>query len=180
MKHVIQILLLVAVTACAGYSGGGLVVGQASREDVIRAMGEPAMQWTEADGSQQLAYPRGPMGVHTYMARIRADGKLLGIENVMTPLVFSRVQPHMTTEDVLRLLGPSVAAWSDYFKARDELVWGWRYCDEWNHLARFFVLFDGATKTVRSTMMLGEEQTGNCGSDQGGWSYARNWCMRES
>lgn len=58
-------------------------------------------------------------------------------------------------------------AWTVYFKARDELVWEWRYCDAWNRLARFDVLFDATKEVVRSTLSIREE----CGRDS-------CWCQR--
>lgn len=75
----------------------------------------------------------------------------------------------MTQEQVLRILGPAEPSWTVYFKARDELVWEWRYCDEWNELARFNVLFDGTKGTVRSTMSLTESQRDLCGQDRPCW-----------
>lgn len=172
MKRILAILLLWSLAACAGYSGRGLTVGQSTLEDVRRIMGDPALQWNEPDGSRRLAFPRGPMGVHTYMVDVAPDGKLRRIENTMAPSTFAKIVPGMATDDVLRLLGPSVSAWSAYFAARDELVWGWRYCDEWNQLARFFVLFDGTKKTVRSTMSQREDQIENCGGERGGCGCA--------
>ena len=55
----------------------------------------------------------------------------------------------MSGDEVMQILGPSRPDWTDYFERRDELVWGWRYCDDWNQLARFFVMFD-ATKENRA------------------------------
>ncbi|HZV54949.1 MAG TPA: hypothetical protein VFF82_08415 [Rhodocyclaceae bacterium] len=171
MKRILATLLVLSLVACAGYSGRGLMAGQSTLEDILRVMGVPAMQWTEPDGSRRLAFPRGPMGVHTYMVDVAADGKLQRIENTMAPPTFAKVQPGMDTGDVLRLLGPSVTSWSAYFGSRDELVWGWRYCDEWNQLSRFYVLIDGTKKIVRSTMTQREDQMGHCGGAQGGC-----WC----
>ena len=162
-KHLVSIAILCLLAACAGYGGSGLKAGEDGQADVIRVMGIPAMQWADADGSRQLAYPRGPMGVHTYMAHIGPDGKLQRIENVLTLETFARVRPGMNLEQVLRLLGPSEPSGTAYFKARDELVWEWRYCDPANELARFVVLFDGTQRTVRSTMKQTEAQRGICG-----------------
>jgi hypothetical protein len=120
-----------------------------------------------------LAYPRGPMGVHTYMVRLAPSGRLLGIENAMDPGVFARVESNMTMDAVARLLGPPVGEWSEYFPARDELVRGWRYCDDWHQLSRFYVLFDGTTRLVRSTMTQTEGQARSFGNDSTG-----NWCSR--
>ncbi len=163
MKQLMAVLLALMLGACASYSGRGLQPDSSRLEDVLRVMGQPAMRWQDADGSLQLAYPRGPMGTHTFMVHVGADGKMRGIENVLAPKFFARVRPGMTKPQVLRLLGPSEVAWSVYFKARDELVWEWRYCDEWNELARFDVLFDGGKETVRSSMSQTEQQMGLCG-----------------
>lgn len=162
MKRWIAILAASLLTACATYSGAGLKPGESRLDDVLHAMGTPAQRWKDPDGSLQLAYPSGPWGVHTYMVFFGPDGRLKRIENVMDPEFFARVRPGMGTEQILRLLGPSEPAWTAYFPARDELVWEWRYCDQWNEAARFDVLFDGTTKTVRSTMSLTEAQRGLC------------------
>ena len=123
-------------------------------------MGNPAMRWQDSDGSQQLAYPRG---IHTFMVHIGSDGKMHGIENVMNMKTFTRIHPDMSKSQVLHILGPSEPSGSAYFKARNELVWEWRYCDEWNEPARFDVLFDGSKETVRSTLSQTESQMGLCG-----------------
>ena len=162
MRTSLAVVLPALLAGCAGYSGYGLIPGQSGADDVIGVMGPPRMQWTEADGTRRLAYPRGPGGVHTFMVLIGSDGKLQRIENVMTPQAFSGVQAGMSKDQVLRALGPPEPSWTVYFKARDELVWEWRYCDPWGQLARFDVLFDGSREIVRSTMTRTEDQTGNC------------------
>ena len=58
----------------------------------------------EADGGEQLAYPQGPMGVHTWMARTDAGGRLVSIDNVMQPRYFARIQAGMSQDEVLRAL----------------------------------------------------------------------------
>ncbi len=103
------------------------------------------------------------MGHHTFMVSIGSDGKLRQIENVLDEKSFARIQPSMTKEEVLYILGPSFSGWTAYFKARDELVWEWSYCDAWNEAARFDVLFDNSTATVRKTMSQTESQMGLCG-----------------
>lgn len=164
MKPWIAILAASLLAACAStdYSGHALKPGEARLDDVLRTMGQPALRWQDADGSQQLAYPRGPWGVHTYMVRIGPDGRLKQIENVMDFEAFARVKRGMTQDQVLRILGPSYPGWTAYFPARDELVWEWRYCDQWNEAARFDVLFDGSAKTVRTTQTQTEAQMGLC------------------
>jgi hypothetical protein len=155
LRMIAGLILLLLLASCASYEGRGLKPGQSGREEVLRLMGAPALQWHEADGGSRLAYPRGPMGLHTYMVSIDAQGRLQGIENVLTVEHFARVEAGMRPEEVLRLLGPvDPARGTTYFAARDELVWEWLYCDPWNRRSRFYVLFDGTARTVRSTMSV--------------------------
>lgn len=140
------------LSACAGYSGSHLKPGISTLPEVIATMGEPAMRWKDADGSEQLAYPRGPAGTQTFMVFLGADGRLQRIDGVLDMAFFARIEPGKSDKAaVLRLLGPSQPQWTAYFKARDELVWEWRFCDAWNQLARFDVLFDATTGIVRTT-----------------------------
>jgi hypothetical protein len=74
------------------------------------------------------------------------------IENVLEMGHFARIRSGRSDQpEVLRLLGPPTPHWTAYFKARDELVWEWRFCDSWNQLAFFDVLFDATTGIVRTT-----------------------------
>ncbi|MDR1996014.1 hypothetical protein [Azonexus sp.] len=151
------ILVLLLLAGCAAYDGRGLQPGVATVDDVIAVMGEPVLRWQDADGSLQLAYPRGPAGPHTYMAFFAPDGRLIRIENVLQMSHFSRIVPGRDDhEAILRLLGPPNPAWTIYFAARDELAWEWRFCDDWSRLARFDVLFDATSGLVRSTMQRPE------------------------
>lgn len=151
-------LIAVALSSgCASYGGRGLQPGEATEADVLRVMGTPAMRWENPDHSKQLAFPRGPAGYHTFMVHLGPDGRLQRIENVMSEAAFGRVRAGMSEDEVTRVLGPSVPAWSAYFKARRELVWEWRYCDDWNSAARFDVLFDADSGKVRTTQSHREE-----------------------
>ncbi|EXI68359.1 MAG: hypothetical protein AW08_01140 [Candidatus Accumulibacter adjunctus] len=146
------LFLAILLSACAGYSGYGLKPGVATGADVIATMGTPAMRWRDADGSEQLAYPRGPSGPQTFMVFIAPDGRLRRIEQVLDMEHFARIEPGKSDrESVLRLLGPPVPQWTEYFRARNELVWEWQFCDSWNQLARFDVLFDASTGIVRTS-----------------------------
>lgn len=151
MLRALLLSLSLLLAGCAGYGGADLVAGVAREADVRQAMGVPAMQWTLPGGGRQLAYPRGPAGYETFMVHLDAAGRLERIENVLDMTHFARIQPDMTQEEVLQLLGPSQPQWTAYFKARDELVWEWRYCDSWREAARFDVLFDATTGIVRTS-----------------------------
>ena len=144
------------VAACASYGGSGLKAGEAGLEDVYLTMGQPAMRWQDPDGSLQLAYPRGPAGFDTFMVGLGSNGKLRYIENVLDVQHLANIRAGMSKEEVLRILGPSDANCTVYFKARDELVWDWRYRSISGEPTRMMVLFDNTSGRVRSTMIQPE------------------------
>ena len=173
MRHSFSVssLVLVAgaalVAGCASYDGRGLQPGVSSVDEVVSVMGKPAMQWKDPDGRMQLAYPRGPEGLQTFMAFVDAQGRLERIEGVLGTKHFARIEPGKSDQAaILRLLGPSQPQWTMYFKARDELAWEWRFCNSWNEQSRFDVLFDGTTGIVRSTLQL-TEMSGPGGNTMG-------------
>jgi hypothetical protein len=167
MKHLALIVLAALLGACVSldssrHFGTGLPLN-ATAGEVLRTMGEPSMQWQDADGTRLLAYPRGPRGVHTWMLRISADGHLRSIENALEPRVFAHIKRDQSMDEVLRLLGPPDPSGTAYFERRDELVWQWRFCEDFGELAHFYVLFDGTSGRVRSTLSLLERNVGSCG-----------------
>jgi hypothetical protein len=151
MKLWLALVSSILLSACASYSGSALKPGEARLEDVQALMGPPAMRWQDADGSVQLAYPRGPLGFHTFMVMIGPDGRLQSIANVLENRGFARIQAGLTKDEVLRVLGPPTLL-PVYFKERDELVWDWRYCSDLGAAAHFMVLFDNTSGRVRSAM----------------------------
>ncbi len=153
----LAMLLLTALLAgCASYSGAGLRPGEARLDDVLQLMGAPALRWQDADGSTQLAYPRGPAGIHTFMVRLGADGRLQSIANALDEAGLARIRPGMTQDEVLRVLGPPDPSRTAYFQARDELVWDWRACTYNLNIQRVYVLFDARSGKVRGTMSQDE------------------------
>ena len=156
MKLWTSLVAAMLLTACASYSGSGLAPGAARLEEVQALMGSPALRWQDADGSVQLAYPRGPFGFETYMVKLGPDGRLQSIANVLNEETFARIRAGMSKDEVLRLIGPPDYGQSAYFKARDELAWDWRFREVYGNPARFIVLFDATAGTVRSTLILPE------------------------
>ena len=139
------------VSACAGINGSHLAPGVSTRADVIASMGPPAMVWKNADGSEQLAYPRGPAGTQTYMATLGADGKLKSIVGVLNEPYFQLVEPGMTPAQVLRIVGPSGPFWTQTYPRSNTLAWTWLYCASGDFQNYFDVYFDMTTGLVRST-----------------------------
>ena len=139
------------VSGCAGYSGSNLKPGVSTLPEVHATMGKPAMTWKNPDGSQQLAYPRGPAGTQTFMAHVGPDGKLRRIEKVLDLEHFSRIRAGMSKDEVLRVLGPPGSEWTEYYSRRNELAWSWLFCNVWSVEEFFDVMFDATTGIVRST-----------------------------
>jgi hypothetical protein len=156
----IQGLLLCSallIAGCAGYSGSNLKPGVSTLPEVVASMGEPAMVWKNPDGSEQLAYPRGPAGTQTFMAYVGPDGKLQRIENALDIAHFAKIQAGMSKDEVLRVLGPPGPLWTQTYSRSNTLAWSWLFCDS-SSLQEFFdVMFDTTTGLVRST-----EQRPNC------------------
>lgn len=173
MKGLSLVAMIFLVAGCASYEGRGLQDGSSRTADAVRVMGEPALRWTEPDGGETFAYPRGPAGYHTYFLRFDANGVLVSRENVLEPKHFARLREGMTQDEVLRVIGPPFPGWTLYFKARDELVWEWRWCDDFGEAARFNALFDGTSGRLRSTASLTERQAVAFGRGD-----RRNWCSR--
>ena len=156
MKLWTGLIASMLLAACASYSGSGLKPGEARLDEVQALMGLPALRWQDADGSIQLAYPRGPAGLESFMVKLGPDGLLQSIANVLNEQTFARIRPGITKDEVLRLIGPPDYSRSVYFKARDELAWEWRFREVYGNPARFAVLFDATAGTVRSTLILPE------------------------
>ena len=172
MKTFLALLVFALLGGCASYDGRGLQPGVSRLDDIQRIMGEPALRWREADGGERLAYPRGPAGFHTFMLLLDKNGLLVSQDNVLQPKHFARLREGMTQDQVLRIIGPPYAPWTVYFEARNELVWEWRYCDDWSEPARFNVLFDQSQGTLRTTMSRPESTALPFPRDR------REWCSR--
>lgn len=173
MKKILILVLAGLLSACASYGGRGLQPGVATVGEVEATMGPAALRWAESDGGQSLAFPRGPAGYHTFIARFDAGGRLVAMHNVLEPRTFALIQEGMTQDEVLRVLGPPYPGWTVYFESRDELVWEWRFCDDWAEPARFNVMFSGKTGRVTKTLAIPERF-----SHPFGFGNRRAWCSR--
>jgi hypothetical protein len=149
---ILPVIIAGLLAGCASYAGRGLRDGVSTTGDVQALMGTPTLRWPEPDGGEQLAYVRGPAGFHTIMIRSDRNGIVISRENALAPKQFAKLRAGMTQDEVLRLLGPPDPLRTVYFAARDELVWDWRWCDDYAEPARFYVLFDGSSGTLRTTM----------------------------
>lgn len=140
MKTLTLFGLATLLAACASYDGHTLRAGASSEAEVVGVMGAPAMQFESGDGSRRLVYPRGPLGTQTYMADVGKDGILRAVKPVLNDDVFYRIQPGMTRDEVLRMIGPPGETMT--FPRLGQVSWDYRYMDTWGYVAIFSVNLD--------------------------------------
>ena len=142
MRNLSILATLALASGCATYSGSGIQPG-APEAQVLSVMGPPAMEMRDPDGTRHLYYPKGPLGNHTYVADIGANGALDGeIRNVLGDGVFNGIRPGMTSDEVLRRIGPPRE--KAHFARSNQTSWDYKYQDAWGYEAIFSVTFDAS------------------------------------
>ena len=138
-------LVIASLSAgCANYSPQKNIVGK-SRVDLIAQMGEPEREY-EWQGFQKLQYPRGPAGSHTYFVYLDHNNRVARWEQVLKEEYFNAVQPKMTKNQVIDLIGVTKITNG---LARDRgYLWHYRY--ETPFCSSFVIEFT-TEDTVRST-----------------------------
>ena len=102
-----KLALALLLAGCQSFEGAGLVPGQSTTADVEKAMGAAADKRTAANGETLYYYPRLPWGYATYVARVNADGKLVAMEQRLTPENTARIKVGASRgAEVRELLGP--------------------------------------------------------------------------
>ena len=152
MKRAFLIALVLLASACASQP---LRPGM-SEAEVVQAMGRPAIELRDQDGSRHLAYPTGPFGLHTYMARIAADGRLRVLEQVLDDGRFDAIRPGMTRDELLRHIGPPGERMR--FDNLRQTAWDYRFRDTWGYIAILSVMVDDSGRVAsRITRRLERE-----------------------
>jgi hypothetical protein len=146
MKLASPFVFALLLAACASYGGRGLRPGASTEAEVRATMGEPAMQLSNPDGSRQLAYPRGPLGLQTFMVHVGSDGILRSVEPVLSDVTFNAIRPGVTQEQVLRMIGPPRDTMT--FARLGHVAWDYKYYDTWGESAIFSVTFDREGRVV--------------------------------
>ena len=108
MKRIIAATLVLLGAGCAGTdSGSSLVPGQSTAAEVEKEMGKVAERTAGPDGGSVLWFPSQPYGRVSYAARIGKDGKLIAVEQRLTPENLAQIQPGKSRkEEVRAILGP--------------------------------------------------------------------------
>jgi hypothetical protein len=143
------VLLLFAALFAAGCAAFSAIDPGASAQQVETLVGAPANVWKNADGSEVWEYPRGPLGVETYMVTLGSDHAVREVRQVLSDETISKLHVGMTRDEVRRLLGrPRDIGFSDF---NDEEIWSWRYREWGVRNMELYVQFDrpsGALKKI--------------------------------
>lgn len=132
MRHLFlrlcALLTALGLPACDSNLLAQLKPGITTAAEVRRIMGEPGMEWLNADGSRTWEYTRQPEGYQCFMITLGANGLLRQVEQVITPENQARVARGMSKDDVRRLLGKPRSIQT--FRLKQEEVWDWKVARE--------------------------------------------------
>jgi hypothetical protein len=131
----------ILVAGCGALGVARLEPGKSTEADVRQALGEPAKVYANPDGSRQIAFPRGPSGAQTYMAHVSPDGRLVRVDQVLSPEHLQRIDSGTTTQAQLeRLIGPPwrVSA----FPNLRQMAWEYVIEDTWGYTVDLSVMVD--------------------------------------
>ena len=150
-------LLLLLAAGCASYDG--LVPGHSTAADVEAVMGPAADKRPAAGGETVYYYPSLPFGYATYAARIAPDGKLIALEQRLTPENMDKLKPGVTrAEEVLDLLGPPYRPMKQATSG-DE-IWTYPFLIPGFPLGRWFVVHISPDGMLREKNMIDDPTRG--------------------
>ena len=111
-------------------------------------LGHPTAVYPLPEG-QEWEYATGPFGQRTWMARIGADGRVRGFEQVLTSARFAAIEiDHARKADVLRIVGHP--AETSRVMQHNYEVWSYRYkeSDVWNSMMHVHFDQDGVVRMM--------------------------------
>jgi len=153
MKQILAFVLAVLLAGCASFEGRGLVPGQSTAAEVEALMGPAAEKRPAAGGETIYYFPRLPWGYATYAARIAPDGKLVALEQRLTPENISKLKPGVTRADEVRdLLGPPF----EPMKAplRDREIWTYPMRIPGYPIPKWFLVQLSSDGVLRETYLI--------------------------
>ncbi|MCP5232593.1 MAG: outer membrane protein assembly factor BamE [Rhodocyclaceae bacterium] len=124
MKPLLLLILPLLLAACAGLPRHAeLQPGVSDMAEVRAAFGQPYRIHAEPDGGRTLEFSSQPNGIHCYMVRVDAAGRLVSVRDALSEAGLARVQPGMSREAVSQLLGNHRSI--EFFRLSGEEVWDW-------------------------------------------------------
>jgi outer membrane protein assembly factor BamE (lipoprotein component of BamABCDE complex) len=145
--------VILGIAGCDPQRVEKLEEGVSTEVEVRKQFGDPVTIETKPDGSRVFDYPRQPEGWTNYRIEIGPDGKMSSLRQLLNADNFARVQPGMSTQEVLRLLGRP-AMMSSYELKKEEL-WSWRFKEN-NQDGKMFNVTFGQDGRVRGSA-VGED-----------------------
>jgi len=143
-RSVFPLLPALFAAGCASFSA---INPGASAQQVETLVGPPANVWKNADGSEVWEYPRGPLGVETYMVTLGSDRAVREVRQVLSDEYISKLHVGMSRDEVRRLLGrPRDVGFSDL---NDEEIWSWRYREWGVRNMELYAQFDRSTGALK-------------------------------
>ena len=131
------LILAVLLAACAGPAS---FVGRPAGDLQQGGLGAQVGDYPNPDGSRTLAFSYGYYSGQTYIVQVDRGGVVREVRQALVEESFQRVEPGMTREEVLRLIGPPLEA--AQFTRQREASWEYRFNDAWGYRAFFYVNFD--------------------------------------
>lgn len=140
MKRILPAMSFAAAIAagCGLMPGANFTPGSTTQSEVRAAMGAPGKIYP-AQGGASWAYPTGPMGMQTWMARFNDKGVLVKFEQVLNQENFWSIQRGMDGTQVSARLGPPSSEMR--FDNLQQLAWDYRYEDVWGYVSEYSVMF---------------------------------------
>ena len=143
-SRALLLLIPALLSGCASFSA---INPGASSQQVETLVGKPANVWKNADGSEVWEYPRGPLGVETYMVTLGPDRAVREVRQVLSEEYISKLHVGMPRDEVRRLLGrPRDTGFSDL---NDEEIWSWRYREWGVRNMELYAQFDRASGALK-------------------------------
>ena len=141
MSPLKTVLFAAAVSALAACATPASLAPGTTLDEAGSRLGNPTGRYSLPGGGTRLQYSNQPFDQSVWNANFDAQGRLTGVEQMMTDAAFARVQSgKYTREDVLRDFGQPAETF--YYRLRDESAWMYRYHTYGNFKAAMFVYFD--------------------------------------
>lgn len=114
---------LLALSACAALRPPLASPGQTEAQ-ALAVMGQPTGRYALDQGRQRLEFAKGPYGRVTWMLDLSPDGRVVSVQQALTPQNFAAVRNGMSRDELLRLLGRPADRAGEYMNRE---TWSWRY-----------------------------------------------------
>lgn len=146
-KAILSLFLFALAAPLAGCANFAAVSSGMPAQQVQAKLGAPETVRKNADGSEVWEYPRGPLGVETYMVSLGPDRAVREVRQVLSDEYISKLHVGMSRDEVRRLLGrPRDIGFSG---SNDEEIWSWRYREWGTRNMELYVQFDRPTGALK-------------------------------